>query len=113
MELGFGTLETLKEDKFDHFVCREIQFKSNMFGEFVVYQLHYTDWPDHGRPETVSNVYMHAMHMINLRTCTFQPSSKQWMIIRTSTAKMPLFWSIVVLELEGTYFKHCFRYPGV
>lgn len=55
MDLSFGVLETLKEEQFDHFVCREILFKSERFGEFIVYQLHYTEWPDHGRPETVSH----------------------------------------------------------
>lgn len=53
MDLSFGVLETVKEEQFDHFVCREILFKSERFGEYAVYQLHYTEWPDHGRPETV------------------------------------------------------------
>lgn len=52
MELGYGSLETMKEEPFDHFICREILFKSERFGEFIVYQLHYTQWPDHGLPDT-------------------------------------------------------------
>ncbi|KAI6214032.1 hypothetical protein M3Y94_00220900 [Aphelenchoides besseyi] len=52
MELGFGSLETVKVDHFDDFSIREIHFKSKKFGDSIVYQLHYTEWPDHGCPDS-------------------------------------------------------------
>jgi protein tyrosine phosphatase len=55
VELSYGILETTKEMHFEHFTCREISFKSERFGEFITYQLHYTQWPDHGRPDTVKS----------------------------------------------------------
>ncbi|KAI6234551.1 hypothetical protein M3Y99_00772500 [Aphelenchoides fujianensis] len=52
MELENGSLETVKVDQFDDFCIREILFKSEKFGESTVFQLHYTEWPDHGCPDS-------------------------------------------------------------
>ncbi|CAD5220348.1 unnamed protein product [Bursaphelenchus okinawaensis] len=57
MDIAHGSVETLKEDKFDEFSIRELKFSHEKFGENVIYQLHYTEWPDHGCPNGLDQVF--------------------------------------------------------
>lgn len=64
MSLESGSLETVKFTQFDDFCIREIMFSHSAFGDSLVYQLHYTEWPDHGCPSGLDHVqrFMEVMH---------------------------------------------------
>ncbi|CAD5226910.1 unnamed protein product [Bursaphelenchus xylophilus] len=57
MDITHGVLETIKEEKFDEFSVRELKFVHSKFGESIIYQLHYTEWPDHGCPNGLDQVF--------------------------------------------------------